>query len=103
MSTRINQLSQQTLTLGGTPQRITSDQIIGYSVLILAASTNAGSVFIGNASVTSTNSALKLAAGNTFLLENIDSSGGHEKIDLRDIYWDGTTGDKISVSYTERT
>ena len=103
MGTSITQLSQQTLTLGGTAQRITSTQTIGYSVLILAASTNTGSVYIGSSAVTSANSAVKLAAGSTFLIEGIESSGGHEKIDLRDIYWDGTTGDKISVSYSVRS
>lgn len=103
MSTSITQLSQQTLTLGGTAQRLSSTQLIAYSVLILAASTNSGNVYIGSAAVTSTNCAIKLAAGATFLIDGIDSSGGHEKIDLRDIYWDGTTGDKISVSYTVRS
>lgn len=102
MSAVINQLSQQTLTLAGTRQQITSAQTIAYSVLITATSTNAGNVYVGNVSVSSTNSAIVLAAGKSFQFGPIINAGaGAEKIDLSKIYWDGSsTGDKISISYS---
>ena len=101
MATRIAQLSQLTLTSGGTRQALSSTLLIGYSVLITAESTNTGAVYIGDVAVTSTNG-VRLTAGQSFLINCDALGGGEEKIDLRDIYWDGTTGDKIRVSYMVR-
>ena len=102
MAAQMRELSQLTLSVAGTRQRISSSQIIAYSVLVTAASTNTGSVVVGDSSVTATNAGAILSAGKSFQFGPIiSSSGGAEKIDLNQIYWDGTSsGDKISVSYS---
>ena|SRR3990167_3188162 len=102
MSTRITQLSQQTLVTGSTAQQFNATPIIAYSVLVRANSSNIGVVYIGDSGVTSQNCSIALSPDQTFLLDNVDFLNGHEKVDLATLYWIGTTGDKVMVSYTVR-
>lgn len=102
MASLLKQLAQQTLTLGGTPQRLTSTATLAESILIRAESTNAGTVYVGDSTVAST-SGIPLAAGESVRLELPRvPGGGNDYTDLRNIYWDGTTSDRIRVSYWQR-
>jgi hypothetical protein len=97
---KLNDLAQLTLTSGGTRQALSATEIQVKSVVISALSTNSGSVYVGGASVSSTRFAKKIAADGTFSI-SVEMNRNADYLDLRDIYWDGTTGDKINVGYIQ--
>lgn len=102
MATNFKHLSTQTLTSGGTAQAVSSTSVKVQSVLIQADLTNAGKVYIGHSTVSSTNG-LELSAGDAITITAPEvGKGGSDSFDLTDIYWDGTTGYKIRVAYQVR-
>lgn len=99
MAAQLTQLTQQTSASGAAQQFITT-QTKAWSIVILAAAANAGTVYVGDSSVSSTNCGFALAAGKVGQIGPIHiTSGGSEVFDLSKIYWAGTAGDKISVTY----
>jgi len=104
MASVLKQLAAQNLTSAGTAQRLTTTSTICQSVLIVAKSTNAGSVYVGDVDVTASNT-FPIAASASYRIEAPAGPGGAaQDMDLRDIYWDGgTTGDDIFVIYSQRT
>lgn len=98
MASAIRQLSQQTLTLAGTRQRLsTSAPVICSSVTVIAESTNSGTVYVGDVAVSSTNG-IPLTAG-----QSASIGSEHDNLDLYQIYWDGSaSSDKIRIVYVER-
>lgn len=97
MPSLFKQLSPINLTSAGTPQRISSSQVLAEAALITAVSTNSGSIYIGDSNVAA-NNAIVLTAGQSV---EISSSGDY--FDLRDIYIDGSsTNDDVKVSYLQK-
>ena len=104
MASMIKQLAAQNLTSAGTAQALTTTATICQSVLIVAKSTNAGSVYVGDSTVDSTNT-FPIAAGESYRIEAPQApGGGADDMDLSTIFWDGgTTNDDIFVIYAQRT
>lgn len=103
MASMLKQLAAQNLTSGGTAQALTTTATIAQSVLIVAKSTNAGSVYVGSSDVDSTNT-FPIAAGKSYRIEAPQApGGGADDMDLSTIFWDGTTNDDIFVIYMQRT
>lgn len=104
MAAVLKQLSAQNLTSAGTAQPLSTTSILCQSILIVAKSTNAGNVYVGDSGVTSLN-AFPIAAGESYRIEAPAApGGGADTMDLKDIYWDGgTTNDDIFVMYFQRS
>ena len=101
MPSKLKQLSAQTLASGGTAQALSASVIVTQSLLITAESGNAGSVYIGDSNVDSTNG-IVLAAGTSVRITGPElGKGGADDMDLSQIYWDGTTSDVIRISYQQ--
>jgi len=101
MPTKLKQLAALTLTSGGTAEALSSTPIIVQSVLIIAAATNSGTVYVGDSDVTSTNGIPLAAEGHVRMTGPALGKGGASDLDLAQIYWDGTTSDVITVSYLQ--
>lgn len=103
LNVSLKSLTQPVLTTAGTAQQITTSTIQARSVVIYAAKTNAGAVYIGvdNASA-KIGTGINLAAGESYTLEGDKQNGIPSMILLSSIYFDGaTTGDKLVVQYLE--
>ena len=97
-------LARQSLTLAGTRQQISTTQIIAYKILFVADTGNAGTIYIGDSTVSSTNGmalAVVNSAGQSFeAVPPTETSGGNAKVDLSNFYFDGSSsGDKVRVFY----
>jgi len=86
--------SQLNPTQTGSAAKLTSSAILVRTVIIQANVGNAGTIYLGNASVTSSVYGVALAAGQSISLGDVDS-----KIDLSTLYINGTSGDGVSVLY----
>lgn len=102
MPTSLKQLAAQTLSSGGTAQALTGTVTVCQAILITADTGNAGTVYIGDADVDSTNG-IPVAAGASVRITGPQlGKGGADDMDLSEIYWDGTTSDTIRISYQQK-
>ncbi len=84
--------------VGGTPTPLSATPTWPTpNLFITAISTNAAPVYVGDQNVLAASEiGIPLIAGATLLLP---SSGNIGTVNATEIYIDGTTGDKVSVSY----
>ncbi len=96
-------LEQLTLASGGTRQEVSASQLNVEGAIFTAPSTNLGNVFIGSVSCSSTRYVLILEPGQSKAISvNVSEQSDSSFINLKNIYWDGTTGDKLNVGYMIR-
>jgi len=93
--------TQPSLTLAGTPQRISSVDLWVTSCEIQAQFGNTGRCYIADSSANCTSTkARALAAEASFTLVGDMFSGRNVLFNLKEIWFDGvTTGNKLVVSY----
>lgn len=85
-----------TLTAGGTAQKVTATSAAACKAYVCCPSGNTANIWIGDASVSATGKrGLEVVKGTTVAIMNDDN----DIFDLSGIYFDGTTGDKASVTY----
>ena len=99
-------LAVKTLTAGGTPERIFPAGTVLpkiSSLFIKALAANTGNTFIGDSTVlASTFRGREIIKGTELTLSGDNgNAGGTMLLSLESLYYDGTTGDKIAVSYLE--
>lgn len=103
MSSEIKTLPLLNLDSAGTAQRLNASTIECEVVVIAAASGNTGTMYIGDSNVSSSRFIGALAAGDAMSIEAGKVSNGTDRLDLKEIWFDGgTTGDDISVGYIQR-
>ena len=92
---------QPTLSSAVTAQQITTSTLEVRSVIIYAADTNTGAVYIGTSNASSKyGTGVSLSPGNGYEIEGDYINGTPEMISLSSIYFDGeTTGNKLVVQY----
>lgn len=93
MAIKLAQAAVQTLTASGTAQAVST--LRTRSLILQADTANTGNVYIGGADVDSTNG-LVLEAGKSVVLNPPEED---KIVAANEIYWDGTTGDKLRVIY----
>lgn len=87
-----------TIDAAGTAEAVVSGATYVTSVIIEASSTNAGTGYIGDSTVTSSNG-VTLGAGDTW---SWDATDQHGELDLSTVYLDtDNSGDTFRVIYTK--
>lgn len=86
-----------TVSSAGTRQAISGTSILASSVCIEAKSTNAGKIYVGGSSVSSS-SGIELSAGQAICFE---PSEGLDVVDLTEVYIDASTSSQVAkIVYT---
>jgi uncharacterized protein with LGFP repeats len=104
LSVNLKTLSPQpTLVAAGTAQQITTDELTVKSVIIYAADTNTGAVYISTDDTNAKNGkGISLSPGQGYGIQGDRQSGTHQMVKLSSIYFDGaTTGNKLVVQYLD--
>ena len=85
----------------GTQEALSASTIWAKTIMIQAESSNTGIIYIGDSSVSSSDYAVELAAGNSVSIEAPPIGPGQvEELDLADIYIDASVStDGVSVGY----
>jgi hypothetical protein len=95
-------LSDVTVTTAGTRVQITATDTPVSSVIFTAPAANAGKIFIGDSSVSSSRG-IEVAAGSSVTINEDNSGRKGDEFILSDFYVDAaTSGDKVKVSYVKR-
>ena len=102
LNKRLTSLSPQpSLASAGTAQQIISTALESRTVIIYAAKTNTGAVYLGDSNANAkAGTGINLAAGEAYAIEGALINGTHDMIDLSSIYFDGAnSNDKLVVHY----
>lgn len=96
MSVSIHTAAIATLGASGTAQQITTVSAPAMLAYVSCPSTNVANIWIGDANVkASTKTGIEIAKGTTQIL-GVNST---QFFDANSVYFDGTTGDKASITY----
>ena len=93
---QLKQLTAINLTAGGTPQVLSATDLMVDTLVLHAPAANSGAISIGGPGMTIANAAIILQKGDTVTLH---AEKGN-KLNLKEIYFDGTTNDDIRVGYS---
>lgn len=88
------------LTAAGTAQQLSSSELLVDGFVVQGRVGNTGNIFVGDSTVSSTDFAIELDAGETHKFDASEFAKGDAQVDLSTIYFDGgTTDDDIVVYY----
>lgn len=102
MSTKLTTFSRASLASSNVAQQVASSAIAVASLTIQAESTNTGSIFIGDSTVTTT-SGIEVGPGDCAVLEGPLGPRGPEEFLISEVYIVGANaGDKVRLSAFRR-
>lgn len=91
-------LPTDVLTTGGVREKLSSVGTNVVKVILTAPSTNTGNIWVGDVAVSATGErGVEIVKGTTLQLEFAGNT-----ISLDNMYFDGASGDSISVSYLQK-
>lgn len=102
MASIIATLAQK--TLAGTAEVLISQEHLGIASLhVKAPSSNAGSIYFGDADVASDRNILELAPGQEADISGVMVCGTLDEIDASSLYVLGTASDVVTIGYMKRS
>ena len=87
---KIKTIAAVTVTVAGTEQPLSATTVMVYAVTIVSLSTNTGTQYIGDSTVTSANG-IPFTAGDTMELETPQMARATDQFDISKIYVDSST------------